>query len=108
LAKLDPRRVVEELAALCPNPTILCWEKVKDIEQEPTTAIANWQPKWLEDMIGMKVEEVGHPDLSRFRYLRGQHVKSPTYDKRPPQDLLDLLDEVMARHLTTVPSLSTG
>jgi hypothetical protein len=32
LGKLDPRRVVEELEALGPNPTMLCWEGPKGIE----------------------------------------------------------------------------
>jgi hypothetical protein len=32
LAKLDPRRVVDELEAFGPNPTMLCFESAKDIE----------------------------------------------------------------------------
>jgi hypothetical protein len=47
--------------------------------------------QWLEDTLGIQVEELNHPKLPRFVYLRGQHVKPPTYDKRPPQDLLDLM-----------------
>jgi hypothetical protein len=39
--------------------------------------------QWLEDSLGIKVEEVGHPDLSRSRYLRGEHF-APSYVRREP------------------------
>jgi hypothetical protein len=49
LAKLDPLLVVEELEALGPNPTILCWEKVKDIEAGTHYCHRHLVAKWLED-----------------------------------------------------------
>jgi len=36
--------------------------------------------QWLEDTIGLIVEEVGHPNLKRWAFLRSQHVKPPRYD----------------------------
>jgi hypothetical protein len=87
LAKLDPLLVVEELEALGPNPTILCWEKVKDIEAGTHYCHRHLVAKWLEDTIGMKVEEVGHPDLPRFRYLNEEHVAAPSYARRERVDL---------------------
>jgi hypothetical protein len=78
---------VEELEALGPNPTILCWEKVKDIEAGTHYCHRHLVAKWLEDTIGMKVEEVGHPDLPRFRYLNEEHVAAPSYARRERVDL---------------------
>jgi hypothetical protein len=72
LAKLDPKRVVADLEALGPNPTY-CHRHLA--------------AKWLEDTIGIKVEEVGHPDLPRFRYLNKEHVAAPSYARRERVDL---------------------
>jgi hypothetical protein len=96
LGKLDPRRVVEELEALGPNPTMLCWEGPKGIEAGTHWCHRHIAAQWLEDTLGIQVEELKHPKQSRFRYLRWQNVKPPSYGKRPPQDLLDL----NARQLT--------
>ena len=92
LDKLDPRRVVDDLEALGPNPTMLCFEAAKDIEAGTHWCHRSIAAQWLEDSLGIKVEEVGHPNLSRFGYLRGQHVQAPNYGKRMPDDLIDLLN----------------
>jgi hypothetical protein len=81
LDKLDPRRVVDDLEALGPNPTMLCFEAAKDIESGLKWCHRSICAQWLEDTIGVKVEEVGHPDLPRFGYLRRQHVQAPNYGK---------------------------
>jgi hypothetical protein len=47
--------------------------------------------QWLEDSLGIKVEEVGHPDLPRFRYLQGKHF-APSYVRREPVEQLCLFD----------------
>jgi hypothetical protein len=91
LGKLDPRRVVDELEAFGPNPTMLCFESAKDIEAGICYCHRHIAAQWLEDSLGIKVEEVGHPELSRFRYLRSQHIASPSYSAQPPTDLFDLL-----------------
>jgi hypothetical protein len=91
LAKLDPRRVVDDLEALGPNPTMLCFESAKDIESGHKWCHRSIAAQWLGDTLGIKVEELNHPDLPRFRYLRGQHVQAPSYGKRKPEDLIDLL-----------------
>ena len=91
LDKLDPRRVVDDLEALGPNPTLLCYEPPEDIVAGTHWCHRSIAAQWREDTIGVKVEEVGHPDLPRFRYLRGQHVQAPSYGKRKPDDLIDFL-----------------
>jgi hypothetical protein len=87
LTKLDSKRVVDELEALAPNPTMLCFESAKDIEAGICYCHRHLAAQWLEDSLGIKVEEVGHPDLPRFRYLRGQHLTAPSYARRERVDL---------------------
>jgi hypothetical protein len=82
LAKLDPKRVVDELEALGPNSTMLCFEAAKDIEAGKCYCHRHVAAQWLEDTLGIKVEEVGHPDLFRFRYLNEEHVAAPSYARR--------------------------
>jgi hypothetical protein len=91
LAKLDPRRVVDELEAFGPNPTMLCFESAKGIEAGICYCHRRLAAQWLEDSLGIKVEEVGHPDLPRFRYLQGKHF-APSYVRREPVEQLCLFD----------------
>jgi hypothetical protein len=49
LAKLDPRRVVDELEAFGPNPTMLCFESAKDIEAGICYCHRHLAAQWLED-----------------------------------------------------------
>jgi hypothetical protein len=91
LAKLDPRRVVDELEAFGPTPTMLCFESAKGIEAGICYCHRHLAAQWLEDSLGIKVEEVGHPDLPRFRYLRGKHFV-PSYVRREPVEQLCLFD----------------
>jgi hypothetical protein len=79
LAKLDPRRVVDELEAFGPNPAML-WHLL--LPSPSCCAVVS---------LGIKVEEVGHPDLPRFRYLRGKHFV-PSYVRREPVEQLCLFD----------------
>ena len=76
LAKLDPKRVVADLEALGPNPTMLCFEAAKDIEAGIITAIAISPLSGSRIHFGIKVEEVGHHDLPRLRYLSSQNSLS--------------------------------
>ena len=91
LTKLDPHRVAEDLEALGPNPTLLCYESPKDIIAGTHWCHRSIAAQWLEDSLDIKVEEVGHPDLPRFRYLGSQHIAAPSYSAQPPTDMLDLL-----------------
>jgi hypothetical protein len=91
LAKLDPRRVVDDLEVFGPNPTMLCFESAKDIEAGICYCHRHVAAQWLEDSLSIKVEEVGHPDLPRFRYLQGKHF-APSYVRREPVEQLCLFD----------------
>jgi hypothetical protein len=91
LAKLDPKRVVADLEALGPNPTMLCFEAAKDIEAGNCYCHRHIAAQWLEDSLGIKVEEVGHHDLPRLRYLRGQNF-ALSYVRREPVEQLCLFE----------------
>ena len=70
---------------------MLCYESPKDIIAGTHWCHRSIAAQWLEDSLDIKVEEVGHPDLPRFRYLGSQHIAAPSYSAQPPTDMLDLL-----------------
>ena len=55
LSKLDPRQVFNELGD---NAVLLCYEKYSDIEQGKTFCHRRIVAKWLEDNLGIEVEEL--------------------------------------------------
>ena len=80
-----------DLEALGPNPTMLCFEAAKDIEAGNCYCHRHIAAQWLEDSLGIKVEEVGHHDLPRLRYLRGQNF-ALSYVRREPVEQLCLFE----------------
>ena len=66
-------------------------KSAKDIEAGICYCHRHLAAQWLEDSLGIKVEEVGHPDLPRFRYLQGKHF-APSYVRREPVEQLCLFD----------------
>ena len=89
LEKLDPRKVMDDLEALGPNPTILCWERPSKIESGHEYCHRHLVAQWLEDTIGIQVQEIGFPKLKRFGYLRSNHVPPISYAPRAPENLFD-------------------
>jgi len=81
LAKLDPRRVAEELIAAGDGriPVMLCYESAPDIQAGTQWCHRHLAAQWLEDKLGITVEEFGRPDLDRFAKLRLAGVDPPTY-----------------------------
>lgn len=55
LSKLNPQQVFEELGD---NSVLLCYEKYADIEQGTTFCHRRMVAKWLEDNLGIKVDEL--------------------------------------------------
>lgn len=79
LDKLDAGKIRDDLLALGPNPTMLCFESAKDIQAGKLWCHRHLAAKWLEDCLGIKIEEVDHPDLDRFALLRGLGIPTPSY-----------------------------
>jgi hypothetical protein len=77
--------------AILANPTMLCFEAAKTYKPVIATAIDTLTCCGC-DSLGIRVEEVGHPDPSRFPYLRGQHVTPPSYVRREPVEQLCLFE----------------
>ena len=61
LAKLDPRQVLQELAALAGGqvPTLMCFERPAPGDAWCHRGLVS---AWLHDTIGLKVVEYGHED----------------------------------------------
>ena len=81
LAALDPHKVADDLAALSPGkvPTLLCYENPVGVNEGKIWCHRHLAAQWLEDKLGIEVEEVGHPSLDRFAKLRLERVKPPMY-----------------------------
>lgn len=81
LATLDPRRVADELVAAGSGriPVMLCFENVAGVQEGKLWCHRHLAAQWLEDKLGIRVEEVGHPDLDRFAKLRLNGVEPPRY-----------------------------
>jgi hypothetical protein len=81
LGRLDPERVVRDLLELDPGkvPVLLCFESPGGIAEGACWCHRHLVAQWLEDRLGILVEEVAHPTLDRFAKLRAEGVKPPTY-----------------------------
>jgi hypothetical protein len=81
LAKLDPHRVADELLTLGNGkiPVMLCYENAVGVQEGKCWCHRHLAARWLEDRLGIKVEEYGHPNLDRFAKLRINGVKLPNY-----------------------------
>jgi len=81
LAALDPGKVADELVALGSGgvPVMLCYEQPASIERGETYCHRHIVSQWLEDRLGINVEEVDHPTLDRFAKLRQANIAPPSY-----------------------------
>jgi hypothetical protein len=84
LERLDPAEVHDQLIAFGDNAVMLCWESASDCNAGKTYCHRHLAAQWLEDRLGIKVCEVGHPNLDRFAHLRAQGIASPDYRKIEP------------------------
>jgi hypothetical protein len=83
LSKLDPQEVADALFHCGENPVMLCYESPADVRAGTKWCHRHLAAKWLEDTLGIKVEEVGHPDLDRFAFLRKLGIDEPKYERKP-------------------------
>ncbi len=81
LAKLDARHVADELIAAGDGriPVMLCYESAAGVNDGSLWCHRHLAAQWLEDRLGIKVEEFGHPKLDRFAKLRVNGVAAPIY-----------------------------
>lgn len=66
LNKLNPQEVYKELGD---NAVLLCYEKWADIEKSKTFCHRRIVAKWLEDNLGIKVEELGNESKNNSEQL---------------------------------------
>jgi hypothetical protein len=81
LEQLQPERVADDLLELAPGrvPVLVCFENPTAIAKGECWCHRHLVAQWLEDKLGMRVEEVGHPNLDRFAKLRAEGVEPPRY-----------------------------
>jgi hypothetical protein len=58
---------------------MLCYENAAGIQDGKLWCHRHLAAQWLEDRLGITVEEVGHPKLDRFTKLRLNGVAPPSY-----------------------------
>jgi hypothetical protein len=81
LRALDPKEVAADLIELGNGkiPTMLCFESARDIQAGDKWCHRHLAAKWLEDQLGIEIEEVGVPNLDRFALLRKNNIAEPSY-----------------------------
>jgi hypothetical protein len=82
LARLEPREILDRLFGFGDIPVLLCWEKAQDCDAGKVWCHRHLAAQWLEDRLGIEVQEVGFPNLDRFAHLRSLGIPSPSYRKR--------------------------
>jgi hypothetical protein len=82
LADLNPGEVCARLLGFGDTPVMLCWEKPHDCDTGKVWCHRHLAAQWLEDRLGVEVQEVGFPNLDRFAYLRNLKIPAPSYKQR--------------------------
>jgi hypothetical protein len=82
LARLDPVAVRDHLFGLGDSPVMLCWEKAHDCDSGKVWCHRHLAAQWLEDRLGIEVQEVDFPNLNRFAFLRKLGIPAPSYRQR--------------------------
>ena len=82
LARLDPGKVRDRLFGFGDTPVMLCWEKAHDCDAGKIWCHRHLTAQWLEDRLGIEVEEVSFSKLDRFHYLRNLGIPAPSYRQR--------------------------
>ena len=72
LNKLNPKQIYE---ALGENAVLLCYEKWSDIKEGKTFCHRRIVAKWLEESIGVKVEELENERKNNIEQIHFWHCK---------------------------------
>lgn len=97
LAQLDPAEIYDRLISFGDRPVMLCWETASDCHSGKTFCHRHLVAQWLEDCLGIQVEEVGHPNLDRFAFLRAQGIEPPNC-RTSTSDRLIASDNALSRN----------
>jgi hypothetical protein len=82
LGLLDPCEIRNHLFSLGDTPIMLCWENAHDCNSGHRWCHRHLAAQWLEDCLGIKVQEIGFPELARFSYLRKLGITAPSYHEQ--------------------------
>jgi hypothetical protein len=75
------------LFAIGPNPVMCCFESPESIASGLKFCHRHIAALWLETNLGIQVQEVGHPDMTRFKAF--ERLGIPVGDCRfPPPNVL--------------------
>jgi hypothetical protein len=81
LARLDPAEIFDRLLAFDGTPVLLCFEAAADIQARRCYCHRNLAAQWLENRLGIEVQEIGYPQLDRFAHLRALGIEPPRFRK---------------------------
>jgi hypothetical protein len=84
LDRLDPAEIRDRLLAFGGAPVMLCYESAADCQSGHKWCHRHLAAQWLEDRLGITVEEAGHPKLDRFAHLRALGIAAPTFKTATP------------------------
>lgn len=79
LDRLDPDAIRDNLLRYGNLPVMLCWENAHECHSGKVWCHRHLAAQWLEDRLGIEVQEVGFPNLDRFAYLRQFDIPTPRY-----------------------------
>jgi uncharacterized protein (DUF488 family) len=86
LNALDPTEVRDRLFALANTPVLLCHEHASDIQAGRRYCHRHLVAEWLEERLGITVQELDHPLLERFGYLRALGIEPPSFQSSLPTE----------------------
>lgn len=81
LRSLSAHAIMQTLASYSNGGdcALLCYEDPRKIDTGEDFCHRHLAAQWLEDTLGIKVEEYGHPDLNRFAALDREGISRPSY-----------------------------
>lgn len=68
LNRFDPNVIRDWLLGYGAIPIMLCWEAAHDYHIGSKWCHRHIVAQWLEDRLGIEVQEVGYPSLDRFAF----------------------------------------
>jgi hypothetical protein len=103
LNKLDAQFVMARIEQLAKGntPVLVCWENARDINAGRCWCHRHLVARWFEREVGIAVDEIGWPNLDRFRFLadpqpwpepKGRPRKKPKRIKQTAAQQFDLFD----------------
>jgi hypothetical protein len=86
LAKLDPQAVVGKLTELAGDktPVMVCYESAMEIGAGDTYCHRHLVAKWLEQSLGIEVDEYAIGGMNRFKFFDKKGIAVPDYPAYVP------------------------